>query len=516
MKQAELAGKRELPGLKVNQWLSEWKKVPFSTRFHRRQPEPHFYIFKLQASWLKSLSGIYRRTTQAGQLRSSDLGIQRRHDQRRSDEIREFVQYGYPWSELSRSKRESGEFDDLRKPGWLPTSIVVNILQNGDKRRGLEVAPKDLIAITDSGNAVVKIRLPDKFAGDGWKPERLHPIEVIDGQHRLWAFEDGKFDDQFELPVVAFHGLDISWQAYLFWTINIRPKRINASLAFDLYPLLRTEDWLEKFEGHSIYRETRSQELTEALWAIPESPWHQRINMLGEPGLKEAMVSQAAWIRSLMATFVKSWEGRGITIGGLFGAQLGKHEEVLAWSRAQQAAFLIYLGRCVREAIQDCKERWAKSLREAPKQSKGGKPEEDPAFYGPYTLLSTDQGIRGLLYVTNDICYVRANDLKLQDWVSDTEAGASDEDAVRVALNSIKTQPIAKFLRGIAEGLSNYDWRTSSFPDLSETERIRKAALRGSGGYKELRQGLLRLLATEGRDVGKAAKEVLLALGYDK
>jgi hypothetical protein len=226
------------------------------------------------------------------------------------------------------------------------------------------------------------------------------------------------------------------------------------------------------------------------------------------------MVSQAAWIRSLMATFVKAWDGR--SIGGLFGAKLGKHEEVLAWSRAQQAAFLIFMGLSVREAISDCKERWAKSLRGLATQTKGDKPKEDPAFYGPHTLLSTDQGIRGLLYVTNDLCYVRAKELKLQDWVSDAEAGASDEDAVRGALNSIKSQPIASFLREIAQGLAIYDWRTSSFPGLSETERIRKASLRGSGGYKELRQDLLSLLATEGRDVGKAAKGVLLALGYVK
>ena len=150
------------------------------------------------------------------------------------------------------------------------------------------------------------------------------------------------------------------------------------------------------------------------------------------------MVSQAAWIRSLMATFVKNWEGRGTTIGGLFGARIGKHEEVLPWSRAQQAAFLIHMGRCVREAIKDCKERWAKSLRAVPPQGKTGRATEDPAFYGPYTLFTADQGIRGLLYVANDICYVRAKELKLQNWVSDTEAGASDEEAVRSALGSLK------------------------------------------------------------------------------
>ena len=174
------------------------------------------------------------------------------------------------------------------------------------------------------------------------------------------------------------------------------------------------------------------------------------------------------------------------------------------------------MGRCVREAIEDSKDRWAKSLRAVPVQGKIGKVTEDPAFYGAHTLLTADQGIRGLLYVTNDICYVRAKELKLQNWVNDSEAGASDEEAVRAALGSLKAQPVAAFLKDIAEGLSKYDWRTSSFPDLNETERIRKAALRGSGGYRELRQDLLRQLASDGRTIGKAAKEVLLALGYDK
>src|ERR1700722_3363273 len=140
-------------------------------------------------------------------------------------------------------------------------------------------------------------------------PSRLPPFEVIDGQHRLWAFEGASKLENFELPVVAFVGLDISWQAYLFYTINIKPKKINTSLAFDLYPLLRTEDSLERFEGTAIYRETRAQEITEALWSYPKSPWHRRIDMLGEGGRKH--VTQAAWVRSLTATFVKSFEGRG-------------------------------------------------------------------------------------------------------------------------------------------------------------------------------------------------------------
>ena len=170
---------------------------------------------------------------------------------------------------------------------------------------------------------------------------------MIDGQHRLWAFPSDDLNGYFELPVVAFVGLDLSWQAYLFYTINIRPKKINASLAFDLYPLLRTEAWLTKFEGHVIYRETRAQELVDLLWSYPESPWYHRINMLGERRNKGLTVTQASWVRSLLASFVKNWEGRRISIGGLFGSTVGEHNTVLPWSRSEQAAFLILIGEFI-------------------------------------------------------------------------------------------------------------------------------------------------------------------------
>jgi DGQHR domain-containing protein len=364
------------------------------------------------------------------------------------------------------------------------------------------------------GESTAVIRLPDQFTGSNWEPSQLHPIEVIDGQHRLWAFEERGVNGDFELPVVAFHGLDISWQAYLFWTINIKPKRINASLAFDLYPLLRTENWLERFEGHSIYRETRAQELTEALWAHPESPWYQRINMLGETGLKEAMVSQAAWIRSLMATYVKASEGKRVTIGGLFGAPVGSSEEALPWSRAQQAAFLILMGQKIRNAINNCREPWAEALRHA-QQSSLFEDEHDRAFASPYTLLNTDQGIRGILYVTNDLCYIRTQEFDLESWTTDEDAGAVDEKAVSQALKSLGTQRVARFLDDIANSLAKYDWRTSSAPGLAEEERTLKAAFRGSGGYRELRRQLLRHLAHETGRIGEAAKEVLNVLRYE-
>ena len=509
----ESGTRAEIPAIKVRQWLNMWTDVQFDPKTHRRRPDEYFYIFTIPAPQLRALCGIYRRTTAGGTLRSADLGIQRRHDPSRSDEIREYVQFGYPWSDLGAAKRASGEFNDLRKPGWLPTSIVVNILKRGDPREGRQPAEEDLVEVKDLSDQEAIIQLPSTFTGSGWKPKEITPVEVIDGQHRLWAFEDAKFAKDFGLPVVAFHGLDLSWQAYLFWTINIKPKRINASLAFDLYPLLRTEDWLERFEGHSVYRETRAQELTEALWAHPDSPWHRRINMLGEPGPGPRMVTQAAWVRSLMATYVKKWEGPGVQIGGLFGAPAGQNERVLQWSRPQQAAFLIQVWDYVKETIQSCHDQWAKALREeAPQVTIEG--EVDAAFAGPHTLLNTDQGVRGVLYITNDLCYVRADDLELASWIVEDHATAVDEKVVTQSRRSLEKQPVSGFLEKIAKALAKYDWRASSAESLSEEERTLKLAFRGSGGYRELRRLLLKHLSGVTGVVSHAATAVTEALGY--
>jgi DGQHR domain-containing protein len=288
---------------------------------HRRKPESRFYLFSLSATLLRRLSGIQRRSTSGRQHGHSDLGIQRRHDERRSLEIARFVRHGFPWSALSSAKKEATEYSDLKKPGWLPTAIVVNVLGAKDRRQGSAVASTNAVTVEVSSNGrQATLVLPAAAQRPSWRPKGLAPLEVIDGQHRLWAFEEDD-DPGFELPVVAFRGLDVSWQAYLFWTINIKPTRINPSLAFDLYPLLRGEDWLERYEGHNIYKQARAQEITELLWSYPNSPWFQRINMLGESGIGH--VTQAAWIRALTSTFMRSFEGRGVRIGGLYGSPVG-------------------------------------------------------------------------------------------------------------------------------------------------------------------------------------------------
>ena len=512
-----MENQKKIHAIKVHQWLDEWENYEFDPKTHRSRPEPYFLIFSMDANELRSLSGIYQRTTKDGLQRSLDLGIQRRHDPERSKVIHDFIQSGYPWTEISKSKRDTGKYDDLRKPGWLPTAIVVNILKPDQIRRGLGVAPKDLITLEHTENEITNIFLPQSYTNKDWQPTQRHPIEIIDGQHRLFAFDEKLPSGKFELPVVAFYGLDISWQAYLFWTINITPKRINPSMAFDLYPLLRTEDWLEKFEGPVVYRQTRAQELVEALWSFPKSPWYQRINMLGETGQKT--VSQAAWIHSLLATFVKAWEGRG-SIGGLYGAKIGSDDTVLSWDGAQQAAFLIFAWQLLAHEIKSVNYDWASTLRGSEHKMVLMQDEnrfEDLAFSGADTLLNTDQGVRGVLYIVNDMFYLQAkqHQIDLESWGYKQELTGNLLDDIAKALELLENEEQLKnFMSALAKGLAKFDWRTANFASLSVEERTAKLVFRGSGGYKELRRQLLKLLNLEPGEIGKTAQLVMKTLRY--
>ena len=507
--------RESIPALKVRQWLVDWDVILWDPDEKRAEPQHWFYQFSMAAADLKTLSGVYARTTRRTTA-SQDMGIQRRHEKGRSEEIHKFVKFGYPWSDLSEAKRTSGNFEDLRQPGWLPTSIVVNILTSEDKRLDKSVSMSDLVEIVDSDNGVASVFLPESFNAKDWQPETIPPIEVIDGQHRLWAFDGEELAGDYEFPVIAFVGLDLSWQAYLFYTINIKPKKINASLAFDLYPLLRTEEWLTKFEGHAIYRETRAQELVDLLWSHSESPWHHRINMLGERGNRGLMVTQAAWVRSLLASFVKSWEGHRVQIGGLFGSTVGQHKTVLSWNRADQAAFLIVMGQMIQKAIAERDDLWIEALRgqELPSLFQEAEDVPDLAFFGQNTLMNQDQGIRILLQVVNDLCFVRADELALYDWGGEQE-DEEDQAQITASIHSLREKErIIAFLEELSESLATYDWRASSGPGLTEEERTLKAAFRGSGGYKDLRRDVLNHIANSQGNVAQSAKEILKVLGY--
>ena len=500
----------DVPALRVKQWLPEWESVRYESENRRRKPPQHFYLFSLSARRLRALSGIQRRTDKDRQIGSIEEGVQRRHDEGRSREIREYIRFGFPYATFGQRDRTRYGNEDSKMPGWLPTAIVVNVFdpEYPDVRKGQKVADGEHISIEDGNGQFATLHLPDSSENPYWSPSELPPIEVIDGQHRLWAVDESEEFDEYELPVVAFKGLDLTWQAYLFYTINIRPVKINTSLAFDLYPLLRTEKWLEHEKGPAVYRETRAQEVVEALYAHPDSPWYRHINMLGEPGRR--MVRQSAWIRSLLATYIKPTSRRSNSIGGLFGSIDPEKGDVLDWHGAQQIAYIIYLGDELRNAISYAQSEWAETIRnEEGYELASGR---DPAFYGRYSLLNTDQGIRGFLAVTNDISIMCEDRFGLQKWVTGEFGRADDLDAITEALQSLLRSDTTTFVREMVEDLAEFDWRTASAPGLTESERTMKLTFRGSGGYSEIRRRLLMHIAEGISYASEPAAEVLQKL----
>jgi hypothetical protein len=453
-------------------------------------------MFAMPASQLRQLCDVYRRSHDHG----GPEGIQRARDEARTARIREYVKFGYPYGDLKEPQR-TPDMLSLRKPGWLPTAIVVNILRPNDERRGRKLDGQHAVTI-DQESGYHFLQIPDQTGLD--EETSLAPLEVIDGQHRLWAFDpatgDQEIPDDFSFPVVAFVGLDIAWQAYLFWSINVSPKRINPSHAFDLYPLLRGEDWLDRVGELTVYREARAQELTSILQSHPNSPWADRINMLGEKGA--GTVSQAAWIRALLATLMATGKGTGRK--GLFSAPIQPADEPLGWSRAQQAAFVIELGMLFAAEITaaENKHSWIRAFGGAEK-----------AFSDRRNLLNQDMGIRALLGVANEIFFWKASDWKLDAWrdsrLENPETSAADIDE---ALKTIRTTHFHRYMVALANELSRVDWRSFDGPGLEKEQKDQKRIYRGSGGYVALRNDTLESLAQGEGAIATIASVVLSEL----
>src|SRR5262249_28729252 len=152
-----------------------------------------------------------------------------------------------------------------------------------------------------------------------------------------------------------------------------------------------------------------------------------------------------------------------IVTGGLFGAPVGKNKTTLPWSRAQQTAFLIYLWQKIQEAVEKCDYRWAESLRKFSIDKK-----RDAAFYGLYTLLNQDQGVRGVLFATNDLCFAASPELDLDTWFIEESDAVPDEQKISDAMHSLQNLQVAGFVRELSSALARYDWRSASFPELSD------------------------------------------------
>lgn len=496
-----LTTKQSIPAIFCKQWLTDWNDFPFSDANGRSRPPEELLVFSMSAQQLRKLSGVYVRKREG----SDATGIQRLHEKDRSQKISEYVRTGYPYGDLSQKQKSDPDAASLRKPGWLPTAIVVNFLKPGDDRRGKKLDASDALVI-NSREGGAEISLPSGVDNKDWEPKGLAPIEVIDGQHRLFAFDEASgLPDDFQLPVVAFHGLDIGWQAYLFWSINVSPKKINPSHAYDLFPLLRTQDWLERVSSVHVYREARAQELVDLLYRHNQSPWKGRVNMLGER--KSGWVSQAGWVQAIFNSFLSPG---GRSRKGLFSANLSSTQGPLNWSRPQQAAFLILIWQLMRDAILDKRDGWTTHLRGENGPQLDFDDGHDVAFLGPKTLLNQEQGVRGFCLAINDILYLAAEALQLDSWASeDLDAGETRSEDIDECLKELKNEKFVQELEVAIAALADFDWRSSDAPGLLPEEELAKAAFRGTGGYGRVRQELLILLSKQNSLLGRTADNIL-------
>jgi hypothetical protein len=196
----------------------------------------------------------------------------------------------------------------------------------------------------------------------------------------------------------------------------------------------------------------------------------------------------------------------------LFGAPVGEDETVLQWTREQQAAFLIYVWQQVEVEVEALDSEWAKQLRDIEEGVTDETPDlgdglqRDAAFAGRYSLLNTDQGVRGVLITTNDICFLATETVDFESWSADEVSEAADESEVSKQLKDLRRLGMSKLVKKIAKALADFDWRTSGTPGMTEDERLRQAAYRGSSGYRELRRQLLAHVESEGsKDVAVLA-----------
>ena len=226
-----------IPLLKVNQWLSSWSNKANLTELG--EPPKYFYIASMSLAQLRVLSGVHQRTKEVRKKTSKEAGFQRELDTSRTRTIARYIQYGYPVSSDPKLIVNDSN-GKLIHPGWLPTPILINVLVKDDERwigsERVKIKEQNLLSICKGDNGDDSLIIPDNFELTADLSEvEVKPIEIIDGQHRVFAIDEiENFSPDYQVPVVIFVGLSQSWQAYLFWVINVEPKRINPSLAYDL------------------------------------------------------------------------------------------------------------------------------------------------------------------------------------------------------------------------------------------------------------------------------------------
>lgn len=121
--------------------------------------------------------------------------------------------------------------------------------------------------------------------------------QIIDGQHRLKGLMMSSNIESFDIPVVFMFNLTPRENAYVFSIINSKQTKVNPSHIVDLLSL--TDERSPQKTAH---------EVAKALNSMPESPFYNRLRMLGynAPGQVNATLSQGTFAAQLITLISKN------------------------------------------------------------------------------------------------------------------------------------------------------------------------------------------------------------------
>lgn len=221
-----------------------------------RQPVGLFYGCVIPAQSLLEICRFDFRRIEENDGVKEFLGIQRKLSKPRVKEIRQYI---------------------ATQDASFPTSIVINV----DQRCA------SVETIDGREHLVLKSYMDPENEKNVIAFREI--ATIIDGQHRLKAFEGTDFN--WDLSVNVIIGADPGTQAMLFSKVNLAQTKVNKSLVYDLFSLDK---------GRSP--EKTAHEIAVNLNEMEESPLFERIKRLGTAtdGVFGETLSQATVVRGYL------------------------------------------------------------------------------------------------------------------------------------------------------------------------------------------------------------------------
>lgn len=119
--------------------------------------------------------------------------------------------------------------------------------------------------------------------------------EVLDGQHRIKGLKESNKISEFSLPIVFVINATEEQKAYIFSIINSKQTRVSPSLIFDLFDIVESRG-----------PQKTCHEIARILNSNSNSPFFNRLKMLGKGGSIYASLSQGTFVKRLLQLITKS------------------------------------------------------------------------------------------------------------------------------------------------------------------------------------------------------------------